>query len=73
MLYERPFRVLQFDTVTTAKNPGKLTGARYILTVIDCFSRWCWLIPIVDQKAEIIAEALLKKVFCDIACFPAVL
>ena len=70
-LFSRPFRVLQYDTVTCRKSRDD--GARYILTVIDCFSRWPWLIPIVERDATTIAQALMTKVFLGFAMFPAVL
>ena len=35
-LYSRPFRVLQFDTVTT-KTDGAKQGTQYLLTVVCCF------------------------------------
>jgi transposase InsO family protein len=35
---------------------------RYILTVVDLFSRYTILVPIIDQKAKTIADALLSQV-----------
>ena len=69
-LYSRPFRVLQFDTVTCRSQDGQ--GAKYILTVIDCFSRWPWLIPLKDRTAVDIAESLITKVTLGLAMFPVV-
>ena len=74
--YDRPFRVLQFDIVQCAEHGGEggvVTGARYILTVICCFSRWPWLIPLVDKSAESVAKGLLEKVIIGVAMFPTVL
>ena len=74
--YDRPFRVLQFDIVQCAEHGGEggiVTGARYILTVICCFSRWPWLIPLVEKSAENVAKGLLEKVIIGIAMFPTVL
>ncbi len=70
-LYSRPFRVLQYDTITCRKGPSD--GAQYVLTVICCFSRYCWLIPIKERSAETIAQALLERVFLGEATFPLVL
>ena len=71
-LYSRPFRVMQFDTITTRDVTRHAPGSNYVLTVVDCFSRWCWLIPIPDRTAPHIADGLMK-VFLDFAGFPAVL
>ena len=75
-LYSRPFRVIQFDTVDCA--PGDRREApdhpyRYLLTATCCFSRWSWLIPVVDKSAESVGKALLEKVLLDLAMFPTVL
>ena len=48
-------------------------GARYILTVIDCFSRYPWLIPIRENKSSEIADCLMKHVFLGECMFPVVI
>ena len=45
---------------------------KYVLTCVCCFSRWAWLIPLVDKSAERVAKALLR-IFCECASFPTVL
>ena len=87
-MYSRPFRVLQFDTVSckpamSAEEASKRPGAKhvpprkhdynYILTVICCFSRYVWLIPLKTRSAEEIVQALLEKCLLDLAMFPVVL
>ena len=69
-LFPRPSRALQFDTVSC--NSDGATGAKYVLTAICCFSRWCWLCPIRDRTAETIANTLLTRVFLPMAMFPSV-
>ena len=74
--YDRPFRVIQFDLVTCAKaggEPGDVTGAKYILTAVCCFSRWPWFVPIQNKDAQTVAQALLEKVLIGLAMFPTVL
>ena len=72
--FNRPFRALQFDTITCRdKLVGDGEGTPYVLTVICCFSRWCWLIPIEDRTSEKIANGLLYRVFLGVALFPAIL
>jgi len=74
-LYSRPFRVIQFDTVTCLPASGNTPehGMNYVLTAICCFSRFTWLVPIPDRTAPTIAKALLEKVLIDLAMFPTVL
>ena len=70
--YSRPFQVLQFDLIS-CRDPTDPGPAKYVLTVICCFSRWCWLIPIGRDTSENIANALLYRVFLNLAMFPTVL
>ena len=74
--YDRPFRVIQIDVVTCAESggePGEVTGAKYILTAICCFSRWVWLVAIRDKEAETLGKALLERVLIGMAMFPTVI
>ena len=72
-LYSRPFRVIQFDTITCRDQHDRAGGANYVLTVIDCFSRWPWLIPLKTREASEIAEGLMLRVFLGEAMFPVVM
>ena len=72
-VYSRPFRVLQFDTIGKMNKAGEVTGAQYVLTVVDCFSRFSWLIPLVELSSEAVGTALLKHVLLDLACFPVII
>jgi hypothetical protein len=38
-------------------------GNKYILTVIDCFTRYCFIIPIKNKLATTVADALYKHIF----------
>ena len=69
--YSRPFRVLQYDTVKCREEED--SGMKLILTVICCFSRWCWLIPLVSKSATEIAKGLFISCFLSGAMFPTVL
>ena len=64
-LYEHPFRCLQIDCMTCRD--------RSVVSVIDCFSRWSWLIPVDNKDGETIAKVLLENVILSVPCFPAVL
>ena len=71
-LYSRPFRVIQIDTVH-CRDREDAGGARYIPTVIDCFSRYPWLIPIRENKSSEIADCLMRHVFLGESMFPVVI
>ena len=70
-LFSRPFRVLQFDTVSCRAEARQTV--MYVLIVVCCFSRWCWLIPIAERTAAVIANELLTQVVLGMAMFPSVL
>ena len=40
---------------------------RFILTVLDTFSKYCWLYPLAEKKAVNVANAL-KHIFVDYGC-----
>ena len=78
-LFTRPFQVIEFDLVTcrdVSRNEGvegSVTGAKYILTAICCFSKFPWMVPIPDKSARTVAKALLERVLLNLAMFPTVL
>ena len=37
---------------------------RYVLLVVDSFSRWCEAIPLQSQEASVVAEALFSEIIC---------
>ena len=53
-----PFIQYQADLLDTQGIAAENDRCRYILTVIDCFSRKAAAIPILQKKAPIVAEAL---------------
>ena len=72
-LSERPFRVLQIDSVGRIKPHGDVSGARFVLTVVDLFSRYIWMIPLRDNDSKSVACALIDRVFCDLGVIPIVI
>ena len=69
--YSRPFRVLEFDLIKCHDAQSSATRASdYVMTVVDCFSRWVWIVPIPDRKARTVADALLTRVLLGLALFP---
>ena len=45
----------------------------YVLTALDAFTLWLWLVPIVGKSAEVVAAAFYLHVVLDIAGFPTIL
>ena len=43
-------------------------GERFILSVIDCFSRYLILIPIKDHGATTVTQALYERVVAYFGC-----
>ena len=69
--YTSPFRVLQVDLVGPLE-PASDSNA-YILTVIDCFSLWLWLVGLADKRPATVAQALYCQVYLVLAGFPVIL
>ena len=69
--YTSPFRVIQVDLITDLRPESD--GNVHIVSAIDVFSLWLWLIPIPDKAARTVATALLRHVYLDLAGFPVLL
>eukprot|EP00969_Alexandrium_andersonii_P157117 6945142-Alexandrium_andersonii.AAC.1 len=69
--YSAPFRVLQIDLITDLHPESD--GCRHVLSAIDGFTEWLWLVPLVDKKPSTVAEALYLSVYLDLAGFPVIL
>ena len=57
----KPFEELSLDVIGPLQ-PSATTGFRFILAVVDGFSRFVWAIPIPDTKAISAATAILQLV-----------
>ena len=57
----KPFEELSLDVIGPLQ-PSATTGFRFILAVVDGFSRFVWAIPIPDTKASSAATAILQLV-----------
>jgi len=56
----------RFDTISLDLwQAGRITnkGNKYVLTVIDSFTKWAFAIPIPNKKATTVAETLYERVF----------
>ena len=57
-----PFQKVHIDYMGPF-NPGDVTGAKWLLTLKDPFSKWVEAIPVRDSTAESTISALNKEVF----------
>ena len=48
-------------------------GYRYILTAMDVFSLWSWLVPLETKDPKEVSGALYRFVYLDLAGFPLIL
>lgn len=53
-----PFHTIAADLIDYQKIKGSNSNFRYILTVIDCFSRFCYARPLKRKTAQEVSEAL---------------
>ena len=58
---EKPWERVHLDTLEL---PLSENGFKYLLVIIDYFSRFCILHPIMNKKAETIATTLFERVIC---------
>ena len=69
--YTAPFRVLMVDLVGPLEPESE--GYRYILTAMDVFSLWSWLVPLETKEPSEVSGALYRNVYLDLAGFPLIL
>ena len=55
-----PMEVLNIDTISPVEKDE--FGNEYILVIIDCFTRWVELFPMVSNKGEFIAGSQIERV-----------
>ena len=47
---------------------GSKTGERYILSIIDCFSKYLILVPLRDHTAPSVSKVLYERVIGYLGC-----
>ena len=60
---QHPFQVVGIDLVGKCLETSQ--GYKWILTIVDHFTRWPIAIPLPDRKATTIANALLTHLICE--------
>jgi len=66
MLTGEPWERLGIDV--TGPHPTSSKGNRYILTVIDLFSKWVEIFPMWNPEATTVARLLMDRVICVHGC-----
>jgi hypothetical protein len=61
-----PMERVNIDTIGPL--PADQHGNKYIIVIIDCFSRWIRLVPCTDATAETAARQALLPWLCDFGC-----
>ena len=56
ILCSYPFEMVSIDLLGPL--PETLSGNTYLLTMLDCFTRWCILVPVKDTTAATVCSAL---------------
>ncbi|GKT18493.1 DDE-type integrase/transposase/recombinase [Aduncisulcus paluster] len=59
--YEDPFHTVSMDTMGPL--PMAVSGEKYIIVLVDAFSKWVELVPVRTLEAEEAADALVRSVF----------
>ena len=59
---QRPWEKVAIDIVSASTTHAD--GKRYILTVLDLFTRWAIAIPLKSKKAEEVANAIFNNILC---------
>ena len=47
-------------------------GYSYILTAMDVFSLWSWLVPLESKDPKVVAGTLYRNVYLDLSGFPLI-
>ncbi|CEF63716.1 Reverse transcriptase domain and Integrase, catalytic core domain and Zinc finger, CCHC-type domain and Ribonuclease H-like domain and Aspartic peptidase domain-containing protein [Strongyloides ratti] len=63
VIYESPGQNLSIDVMGPISPPAA-DGSRYILSAIDSFSRYSYIVPLKSYKFEEISQALMNQIFC---------
>ncbi len=58
----RPWEVVSIDLLQL---PPSTQGSKYLLVMVDMFSRYVVLAPIKDKTAQNVAHALITKLICE--------
>ena len=66
ILSKKPWDTVAIDFVGKCRTSDK--GNCWILTIIDCFTRYPILIPLPDRKSETVAKALYYHLICQHGC-----
>lgn len=63
---DKPMVMLSMDLIGIL--PKSYSGHRYILSVVDVFTKYCWLFPLVNATTRSITRQLEKEIFLKFGC-----
>jgi transposase InsO family protein len=62
----KPFAITHLDIY--GPRTETLSGNKYVLVIIDRFTRWLELIAMLDMLAETVANMFFNKIICRFSC-----
>lgn len=64
-----PSQRYEIDLVETSNiNPVLNRGTRYLLTCIDVYSKYAWVIPITNKRSNTVSRAFLDQIYAEYPC-----
>ena len=70
-LSPHPFHTVAIDLVGPASEAT--SGNKYILTMLDTFTRWVVAVPIPSKRTDVVAHAIYRHWICKYGCMSRVL
>ncbi len=67
ILATRPLERIEID-FTSFSHPDPVTGDRYMLTVVDCYSKFGWVQTFKSKHAAPVAKFLFEQIYCKEGC-----
>lgn len=58
---DRPMVMLSIDIIGIL--PKTYSGHKYILSIVDVFTKYCWLFPMINATNRVICKILEKEIF----------
>lgn len=63
---DRPMLMLSVDIIGIL--PKAYSGHKYILSVVDVFTKYCWIFPMINATTRVINKLIEKEIFLKFGC-----